>query len=287
MKPTFCIIGAGRLGKTLGRLIVSKKLGTLLGIHNQTLESANRAIEFIGEGQAYQSISTLPSCNIIFITTNDDAIEACVTQLASSKQLAPNTIVLHCSGSLSSTILTPLKTQSVFIASAHPIRSVADPQRSMLNYEGTFCALEGDEQALMRLTDLFTAFGSIPFRISAATKHLYHAGTVFASNYLVTLFNTSLTCLVNAGIESSVAQRIVLNLMQGTLQNLAAAKHPHEALTGPLMRGDIETIKAHLAALSPSLKHFYQALGLITLEMTALNSEQKEKLLAYFAEPNS
>jgi prephenate dehydrogenase len=86
-KPTVNIIGAGKLGKTIMKLIVLKEAGTVQGVCNSSLSSSKAAVEFIGQGKAYANISNLPAADITFITTPDDSIEKCSIELSQSKTL--------------------------------------------------------------------------------------------------------------------------------------------------------------------------------------------------------
>lgn len=253
------IIGAGRLGKTIGRLIRLNNLGTIVGVCNRSFQSAQEAVLFIGEGTVVDRIRDLPASDLTFITTPDDAIVGCRLELS-----CPT--VVHCSGVLSSEVLRP----SCNVASFHPLRSFADPSTSVQEFAGTLCAIEGDEQAKCTVRSLFDRLGATCFEVDPGKKSLYHAACVFASNYVVTLFDVSVKDLVRAGIERDVATRVALSLMEGTLRNLNATCSAQKSLTGPIARGDVETIERHLAALQGhSHKDLYASLAKSTYEVLA------------------
>ena len=275
---TINIIGAGRLGKTLGKLMVDCGVGTLAGVCNASWASSLQAIQFIGQGTPCSQIRALPPADLTLITTPDDKIARCCDELVKTNHWQPNGIIAHGSGALSSSILQSAKDKGGLIASVHPMRSFADPQRSVEEYPGTFCAIEGDKEATVLLHAWFRAMGSITYSINGAHKSAYHAAGVFATNYLVTLFEKANVCLNEAEIDSETAVPIILNMMRGTLNNIERTKSPAASLTGPIQRGDFETISKHLETVSdPKL---YKAMALATLEIAQLPKAVEEKIKA-------
>lgn len=271
------IIGAGHLGKTIGHLLSKHHLVRIGGICNTSKVSAESAIKFIGEGTYYQSIAELPSADITFITTPDDLIKQACDELSKSSFLKRGSIVLHCSGSLTSDILDSASNEGCFVASVHPMRSFAKPELSVEQYHGTYCAMEGHEKSIPILRSLFENIGSITYQIDKTKKSLYHAAGVFSSNYLVTLAQQALTCMQEAGVETEIAMHIITNLMKGSVSNLENTLSPKKSLTGPIQRGDILTIKKHMDALDDDdKKNLYSSLGKATLALTTHGDEKKE-----------
>ncbi len=277
------IIGTGNVGKTIGRLIVTHHAGTIRGIFNRTSSHSTHGIQFIGNGTMCQDIASLPPADITLITTPDNAIsEACLT-LCQNQNIKPGCIIIHCSGSLTSDVLLPLKRIGCSIASIHPMHSFAKPELSIKQYAGTFCAVEGDKEATDVITDLFKSIGSITYFIHKDKKQLYHAAGVFACNYLVTLSQQSLSCLQDAGVEKEMAMQIIINLMKSTVFNLEKTMSPEKSLTGPIQRGDDATIQQHLKSLdSPTQKALYALLGQETLGLTKHDDKKLEVLNKLF-----
>ena len=145
------------------------------------------------------------------------------------------------------------------------------------------CVLEGDEQACNWLKDSFTLLGANIVTIKPEAKAAYHAAACIASNYLITLASSSEQLFLAAGIPQNQIRQMIGKLMQGNLNNIQDTLQISESLTGPLMRGDTETIKLHLNAIeNPSIKDLYKAMGLATLPLTQLPEDKKqfiEKLL--------
>lgn len=153
----------------------------------------------------------------------------------------------HLSGARPAGILRPHRP----VGAIHPLRSFADPERAVRQFRGTFCALDGDETAVTVLERLVADVGGRSGRIRSEGKDLYHAGAVFASNYVVTLFAEAKALLEKAGLSGAAAEEALAGLLQGTASNISASGVP-AALTGPVDRGDTGTVRRHLEALAGS-----------------------------------
>jgi predicted short-subunit dehydrogenase-like oxidoreductase (DUF2520 family) len=273
------IIGAGTLGKTIGNLFVKNKLVKIGGICNTSIVSSMNAITFIGDGKSFALISDLPSADITFITVPDDLILATCDALSKNQFLKTGSIIVHCSGSLSSDALLSVKNKGCYIASIHPMRSFAKPELSIEQYVGTYCAIEGDQEAKLVISTLFNSIGSITYEINKEKKSLYHAAGVMASNYLVTLSKQALLCMEDAGVENEMAMRVITNIMRGTVSNLEKTQSPEQSLTGPIQRSDITTITKHMESFDcEERKNIYATLGKATISLTSHDESKKEEL---------
>lgn len=278
------MIGAGHLGKTIGHLLVRHQLVSIGAICNRSELSSTNAIKFIGQGNYCPRITELPPADITFITTPDDLISTTCEELSKNPLIKVGSIVLHCSGSLSSDALILIKEKGCFVASAHPMKSFAKPELSVDQYTGTYCAVEGDKEALPQVHSLFNSIGSITYEIDKIKKSSYHAAGVFASNYLVTLAQQALSCMREAGVENKMAMHVITNIMQDTVSNLEKTLSPEQSLTGPIKRGDISTIMKHMASLTDKeQKHLYSVLGKATIQLTDHNTVIKDKIMSAIA----
>ncbi|MGZ3254340.1 MAG: Rossmann-like and DUF2520 domain-containing protein, partial [Burkholderiaceae bacterium] len=220
MTKSISIIGCGKLGKTLGRLWTLHHALQLQDVMNRTLDSAQRAVEFIGAGRVIDSYAELQQADIYLIAAPDDQIVACCEQLAHTGIFSATNIVFHCSGTLPSSALAAAIQQGAAVASIHPIRSFASPEKVVKNFAETFCGVEGDQRALDVLQPAFTAIGAQLVPIKADAKILYHAAAVFSSNYLVTLLDVAQQAYMVAGIAPDVALKLMAPLMQETADNV-------------------------------------------------------------------
>lgn len=280
---TVNILGCGRLGKTIGRLFHLHNVAKIQCVMNSTSESTLGAVNFIGEGKAVKSYDELLPADVTFITTGDKRIPLICDQLVQSGKLKPSSIIAHCSGALTSDILAAAKTANCKIASIHPIKSFASPTEALSSFPRTFCSLEGDGEAQIVLSQLFEAIGAVVFSISKENKMQYHAATTMANNYLVTLHYHAMQTLIRSGVEEPIAMSITSRLMNDALTNLKISSHK-KALTGPIQRGDVDTVKQHLHAIEDGVtKNIYSALGVGTLPITTHETgvtEQFKKTLS-------
>jgi len=276
------IIGAGSLGKNLAYALQSHYPGSLAAICNRSLESAQEAVTMIGAGAAVARVDELPRVGLTFITTPDDIIASVVAQLVKNNVLAAASVVVHCSGVLACDVLKPLQEAGCDIASMHPLKAFRTYQLNQEVFVACNCVVEGDAPATRLLTELFAAMGANLLTIQAGKKSTYHAAAVMASNYVVTLAGCASQLMEDAGFAPEPARDIVQQLMQGSLTNLKNTGHVANSLTGPLLRGDSNTIAMHLQAITDPVIHaFYRAAALATLPLTPHAEETLAKLTAH------
>lgn len=237
---TLNVIGAGHVGRVLGRLLAGVDGVTVQDVLTRSPASANAAVAFIGAGTPAGSYSALRHADVTLLAVSDDQIAPACAALAAAG-LQAGAVVFHCSGALASTALQAAADAGVAVASVHPIRSFADPAKVAASFDGTYCGVEGDARALAVLAPLLLAIGARPVPIDPAAKTVYHAAAVFASNYLVTVMDAALRAYQAAGIPEEVARELTRPLATEALANvfrLGAAP----ALSGPIARGDMATV---------------------------------------------
>lgn len=264
MTGTLNIIGGGRLGRTLARLWSDSRVLEVQSVMSRKLENAQTAISFIGAGRAIHSVAEFPPADLWLIATGDDQIAAHCDLLAGAGKLTADSIVFHCSGALSSTELASAARCGAAVASVHPLASFAEPDKMLTRFAGTFCGIEGDARALEFLGSAFTAIGGRVVAVTTESKIVYHAGAVFASNYLVAALESSLQVFEHAGIPRETALAMIEPLAKGVLDNVFNVGTAR-ALTGPVARGDTALVKKQYAALlarSAPLGELYRQLAL-------------------------
>lgn len=280
-QPILSIIGAGSIGASLGKLWSERGVVAIGGVKNRSLESSQVAVEAIGSGTPLSPDDPLPRSDLICIATADDAIPSIAAHLSGlTARLSGTPVIFHCSGVLSSAALAPLKKNlSTSVASAHPAVSWSQRGMQPLLHQSPLCALEGDEEAVALLSDAFTRIGFHPFVLSAATKARYHAALAIASNYTVTLASIATELLETCNLSRTPSLDLIRGLLGSTIENLTRLP-PQEALTGPLVRGDLETISLHLTALCPfpEILQAYKTLGIATLRLASERYPERETL---------
>ena len=151
----------------------------------------------------------------------------------------------------------------------HPLQSFGDPADSAARLEKAWFTIEGTDKAVSAAQELLQKTGGKYSLIRAESKPLYHAGACVISNFLVTLMESGLRYFEAAGMERQDIFQAVEPLIDATLANIRE-KGPIEALTGPIVRGDTNTVRAHLAALDaqlPAESDFYKSLARKTAGM--------------------
>ena len=251
MAPTLNLIGAGRLGRVLGRLFAESGAFVVQDVLTRSKASALDAVGFIGAGRAVSTLAELRPADAVMLAVGDDQIEPACAALAAAvgyQHSLDGVLVFHCSGALSSAALETAARTGALTASVHPVRSFADPERVARDFAGTWCGLEGDAGALALLAPALDAIGARAVAIDARAKTVYHAASVFASNYLVTVLDAALRAYVAAGIPEQVARELARPLAVETLDNVFRLG-PRAALSGPIARGDFATVARQQAAL--------------------------------------
>lgn len=244
MELTLTIIGAGKVGRVLGKQFFKHAIFTPCDVLNRSIDSSLSACEFMGAGYAIDTFSALRQADVYMLAVSDDQIKSCSHQLQRLGLIQPTTLVFHCSGALCANELN----LSNGAASLHPIRSFADPTQVAAQFEGTICSLEGYDNATQLLAKALEKIGAQVVKLEEKGKTLYHAAAVFASNYLVTLMDASLTTFQAAGITVEMAKQMAEPLAHESLNNVFQLG-AQAALTGPIARGDVKTIQRHQDAL--------------------------------------
>ena len=265
MKPTLSIIGAGRVGCVLGRQFHQDRIFTVCDILNRTMDSSLAACQFIAAGTATDAFAQLRPADIYMIAVPDDQIRACSMKLIDTGRIQPSTLVFHCSGALTAAELG----LNANAASLHPMRSFADPAQVAATFQKTIFSIEGDAAATGPLAEALKRSGAEVVAIQSDHKPLYHAAAVFASNYLVTLMDAALITFEAAGISGDLARRLAEPMAQETFNNIFRLG-PQRALTGPIARGDVQTVLNHEDALkkwNPELAILYRELANATRAM--------------------
>lgn len=283
---TLNIIGAGKLGRTLARLWQQRGFFRIQSICNRSPQSAGAARDFIGAGGVCDSIEAMENADCWLIASGDRQIAGIAAELGPRLNDGNSTVVFHCSGALGSKILSPCRPAA--IASAHPVHSFAEPEESLRSLAGSAVALEGDHPAVALLQSAFTALGCEPFAIDSDKKILYHAGSVFACNYLTALMELSLHTFSAAGIGRERALKLLKPIVLQTAEN-NMAMGPEKSLTGPIARGDVETVRRQLDALTQSdaqLARCYRQLGLACVELARLPESLAIQLTDLLSEPS-
>jgi len=255
---TVAIIGPGRVGQAMGRLLAAARVPIAFIVARQRA-AARRAAQFIQEGRPIGLADfRLQEASVFLIATSDSAIATVARALA---QAGPRSdawrgkVVLHTCGSLPSTVLNPLKRQGAAIGSLHPYQTVPSPQAGVRNLRGCFWAVEGDPQAVRVARDWVRRLGGVTFPLRPQDKTLYHLSAFMVCPTVVTLMAQASGLLAEAGVPPRISRPMLRQFVSETARNFAELG-ARRALTGPAVRGDWATIRRHMTALRRSAPAF-------------------------------
>ena len=240
--PTLNLLGAGRVGRTLGRLWQSQGVLQVQDVLTTASASAEAAVQFIGAGRAVDALENMRAADCWFLAVPDRQIAASAAALAAARRAAPPALAFHASGALAAAELAPLQAAGWRIASAHCILSFATPASAVEQFAGTPCALEGDAAAVTALQPLLNAIGARCFTVAAQHKLLYHAAAVFATNFLPVLQATAESLWLHSGVPPALLPELRASLLRNAVDNIVALG-PAGALTGPAARGDLALVQ--------------------------------------------
>jgi predicted short-subunit dehydrogenase-like oxidoreductase (DUF2520 family) len=204
--------------------------------------------------------------DVVILAVRDDAITPLATSLAKAHAVTERHVVLHLSGAMGQEALGPLVPTRAGLGSLHPLQTIVEPELAPARLKGAWAAVEGMPRAIEASERIAKDLGMHPFRIATKSKAIYHAGAVFASNYLVVVEAVAQRLLRHAGLSDADAWAALRPLVAGTLENLSRHE-PREALTGPVVRGDTATIQRHVDSLAVDDAKLYRALGRAALEL--------------------
>jgi predicted short-subunit dehydrogenase-like oxidoreductase (DUF2520 family) len=277
-KPTISIIGSGNLAQALAPALKAAgyRIETVAARANA---SSRRRAAVLAKKLGARAISlddAGPESDIIWLLHTDDAL-ATTARLLARRQGWKGKVVLHSSGALSSAVLAPLRRAGAHTASLHPMMTFVPGTRP--DFRTVPFALEGDRQAAVAARRIVRALGSEAFAIPAASKTLYHALGSFSSPMVVAALVTAERVGRAAGLTGSQTRKVMAPILQQTLRNYldrgAAA-----AFSGPIKRGDIQTVRRHLGELKrvPGAGEVYRAL--VKSALRDLPSVRKKALLS-------
>ena len=287
MNKRIAIIGAGRVGGAVGHLL-NKAGWQISAVVTRSRSSSEKAAEFIGAGAATtDAAKAAADADIVLITTPDGSIRAVCEGIAG--HIRKGATVLHMSGAHTLDLLDAARSAGAYRAVIHPLQSVPGREQGAANLPGSYFRVEADPEAAGMSRELVKALGGIELAMPKWTgdrdsASLYHAGAVTVSNHLVALIEHGLAFYQVLGAEKREAITAVLPLIKGTLANIERLGTT-EALTGPVVRGDVETVQGHIDAMrkrAPELLPLYRMLVRQTVAIArdrGLPEEKSRELL--------
>lgn len=279
-KPKIAIVGAGNLGS--GIAISLRRNGYVIEavIARSGRASLRKAQSLAGKvGAIALTDPTSLRASLIWFCVPDGEIAHAARHLA-NKMNWKGRVALHSSGVLSSDELAALRSRGASVASAHPLMTFVQGSRPSL--VAVPFAVEGDALAVRMARQIINDVGAHPFPIQKKDKAAYHAWGTFASPLFTALLATTEQVAALAGVKPIAAKRRMIPILLQTLANYATFKTA-DAFSGPIIRGDVGTVKRHLQVLRtvPAARDVYSALARGALRfLPAKNKRALTRLLS-------
>ena len=273
------VIGGGKVGRCLASYLKE----SLVGITANSPEHSRQLAEnFATEPCTNEEL--VERAEVLLLTVPDRLIGTVAASLASASVSEHATgsapaaqvpqlplagkVFLHCSGSMGLEVLAPLQREGAHVGSLHPLQSFAGGATELA---GVYMAMDGDEAACAAAQQIATTVGGHPFQVPAAERAAYHAAACICSNYAVAVEALAQRLMSRWLGNEEAAWQALLPLFKGTAANLQSTASPRTVLTGPIARGDVNTVEKHLAVLPPDLVDVYCSLGLATTKLALAN----------------
>lgn len=288
-KPILSFVGAGSVG-TAFALALSDRGYRVASVISSKVESARWLAAQVGAPIASARLGDLSKESaVVFVTTPDRSIARTATKLAEQEHLDFSGMVfLHTSGALDSQVLSPVAKRGGHVLCLHPIQvfpRTAKPRELAKQLSGICFGLEGDDRGIAMGKKLAGDLDGRTLVIPRDLKSLYHIACVVASNYLVALMSLLEEISTKLGLEGKNFLGVFEDLIGSTLKAVKTSS-PRESLTGPIERGEVETVRLHLKELErklPYLVPFYTVMGMETLRLAvkkgSLTTKQASDLL--------
>jgi len=261
-RPTTGIVGGGAVGTALGIALV-RAGWPIHAVASRDPERRDRLAAAVDGARAFAEAQALiEEVELIILAIPDDALGP----LAASVRMYSGQAMVHTSGALGAEVLEPALAAGSQIGAFHPLVAFADTDRALASLHGATVAIEGDDQLAALLAEMAQAIGGVPVRLAPGSKSAYHAAAVLAAGGFVALLDAIAELGRVAGLDEAGSLAIYGPLIEGTLGN-ARALGIRTALTGPTTRGDVGTLRAHLATLAA------HAPGVIDLYVAAARRE--------------
>ena len=271
------IIGAGKVGTSLAA-VLKRKGFHITGVSDTAEASLKTAERYLGKDVLYtqNNMDVVGAADAIAITTQDRVIQDVAAEINANAERLDKKLIFHTSGADPSSVLMPLNEKGAFLGSLHPLQTFPDIDSAIGVLQDTCIFVEGDKNAVPLLRHLGDHIGAKVYTIAGKDKVLYHLSAVFVCNLLSALFYSGKGLMDKINIDFEP----FLPIIKATLNNIEK-KGPLAALTGPIVRGDVKTVKAHLASIEDMELHkkVYKALSEVAVQMATERKTIDEKTI--------
>jgi predicted short-subunit dehydrogenase-like oxidoreductase (DUF2520 family) len=253
------VVGAGRVGAVLSAAL------HVVAAAGESDASLRRMAELLPGVPRRKPTDVAKAADLLLLAVPDDMLGNVVTMLADSGALHAGQLVVHTSGRHGLAVLAPARAVGARVAAMHPAMTFTGTALDLDRLPGTVFGLTAGAEERPVVESLVADLGGTPMWVPEEMRTLYHAGLAHGANHLVTLVTEAMEILSAAGAADPAGT--LRPLLTAALDN--ALEHGDAALTGPIVRGDLGTVRAHLediTANSPQTLSSYVALARATLD---------------------
>lgn len=251
------IIGAGRVGTSIGKYLIDNQIH-VVGYYDTCTECSIDSAKFTNT-DSFSSLEELVNLSdTLFITTPDGYISEAWDHIR--EMSIDNKIICHFSGSLSSVVFSGIDKTGASYCSIHPMLAFSNKYSSYKQLNNTFFTIEGDILAVEQIEKMFESLGNVLCKIDGHKKAIYHTAASILSNQVVAVLATGFDLLEECGFSREDAIKASSQLIRENVENVLSMG-PVDALTGPIERGDVGTVKKHLDNVNDDNKVMYKTLG--------------------------
>ena len=258
------VIGAGRVGAVLAAAL--RAAGhEIVSVAGESDASRGRAAALLPGVPLDKPTAVARACDVLLLTVPDDMLDNVVTMLSASGAIRPGQVVVHTSGRHGLAVLAPAVLVGARPIAMHPAMTFTGTDIDLPRLRGCVFGVTADEAERELAEALVADLGGVAMWVPEDRRTLYHAGLAHGANHLVTLVAQAMELLGAAGADDPAAT--LRPLLTAALDNALA--DGDAALTGPIVRGDVNTVRAHLAEVAANAPHTlpsYVAMARATLD---------------------
>ncbi|MHC5035781.1 MAG: Rossmann-like and DUF2520 domain-containing protein [Planctomycetota bacterium] len=246
---TVAILGVGPAGRAFGGALVDSGF-PVVSVYSRSADRASKVLKTMGAKKAKGTADPAEAASmawLVLFAVPDKVIGELAGEVASGGGFKEGGLAVHISGSVPSSVLEPAHLLGARTASVHPIKSFAGGAEDR-DFTGVCVGIEGEESAVAEMEKIVKVLGGLPLKIRTEDKPIYHLAASVVSNFTVSLFHQGLKLMEEIGVPKKIAMPALVSLLKGTTENVSSLGVP-KALTGPIARGDAETVASHMEAL--------------------------------------
>jgi predicted short-subunit dehydrogenase-like oxidoreductase (DUF2520 family) len=256
------VVSAGRVGAVVGAAWAAAG-HRVVATSGVSKASVARAAALLPGVPLRSPDAVVAEADLALLAVPDDVLPGMVRGLAAAGSFRPGQIVVHTSGAHGVGVLAPAAAEGVLALALHPVMTFTGRAEDVARLAGAsvgVTAAPDDDTGFHVGSALVVEMGAEPVRVAEQVRPLYHAALAHGANHLITLVRDCVDILERAGVGP--AERLVAPLLSAALDN--ALRHGDRALTGPVARGDVGTVRTHLRELTaadPELAEVYRVLA--------------------------